>query len=326
MRSSLVVAPRRRLSARQCPNALAMALCVWTLLPGAVLAQSSANEATAPASALRVAVLRATQGEAGELANAVDGALLRDLGVLAGIENPTVSPIDYAEIQLTVGCSDEGRECLAAIAQMVQVDAVVVRHLVVEAGKSTLTLVHYDATASDEPAHAEQIAEGPDASQALVAAVPTLVRRLFGIPEPVVAAPAPEVAPGPTPASTSATAQPKDSGARIAPWTWAALGVGAAVLATGIVFGLSAESSYDAFKHTKIDSLDATKHADSKLSDANSKGTLATVLIPSGAAVLALGATLLVLDLNAGERAPQVSLAPLPGGAFVSVRARAGGL
>jgi hypothetical protein len=292
--------------------------------PHSVAAQAAANEAAAP-NGLKVAVLRSTQGDAGELANSVDSALLRDLATLAGIENPTVSPIDYAEIQLTVGCSDEGRECLASIAQMVQVDAVVVRHLVVEAGKSTLTLVHFDATASDEPAHAEQIAEGPDAPSTLVASVPSLVRRLFGIPEPITAA-APTSENSSAATTSAATSSAKDDGPRIGPLTWVALGAGTAVLATGIVFGLSARSSFDAFKHTEIHDASDAKHADAKLDSANSKGTLATILIPSGAAILALGATLLVMDLNADDHSPEVAFSPLPGGAFLSLRAHAGGL
>jgi hypothetical protein len=293
--------------------------------PLAAQAQAPSNEAAA-APGLKVAVLRSTQGGDAELANSIDGALLRDLAALAGIENPTVSPIDYAEIQLTVGCSDEGRECLAAIAQMVQVDAVVVRHLVVEGGKGTLTLVHFDATASDEPAHAEQIAEGADASNTLVASVPSLVRRLFGIPEPITAA-----APAPASANTAATAGDSGapahgSGPHIAPLTWVALGVGTAVLATGVVFGLSANSSFNEFKRTTIGDEDSAARADKKLDSANTKGTLATILIPSGAAILALGATLLVMDLTSDDHSPEVALAPLPGGAFLSLRTRAGGL
>lgn len=294
--------------------------------PRAAHAQAASNEAAA-APGLKVAVLRSTQGDAGELANSIDGALLRDLAALAGIENPTVSPIDYAEIQLTVGCSDEGRECLAAIAQMVQVDAVVVRHLVVEAGKSTLTLVHFDATASDEPAHAEQIAEGADAGNTLVASVPSLVRRLFGIPEPITASAAAAPASANSAATTGDTgASTRGGGMRVAPLTWVALGVGTAVLATGVVFGLGANSSFDDFKQTKVTDKDSAAAADKKLSSANSKGTLATILIPSGAAILALGATLLVMDLSSDDHSPEVALAPLPGGAFLSLRTRAGGL
>jgi hypothetical protein len=278
----------------------------------------------------RVAVLRFTQGEAGAAAEAVDGALLRDLATIAGIENPTVSPIDYAEIQLTVGCSDEGRQCLSSIAQMVQVDAVVVRKLSVAPDRTALTLVYLDATASAEPAHAEHVIEGEADADALAAAVPSLVRRLFGIPEPVVAA-APEVQPPGTASATPSTRTPPmpadtaKPGGGIGVLTWVALAVGAGALGAGVVLGLGAQSSFDEFKSTPVDDADDRRRAEQRFDDAESKGRLATVLIPAGAVVLALGATLLVLDLSDdGGGATELGLQPTTGGALLSLRGTVG--
>jgi hypothetical protein len=278
----------------------------------------------------RVAVLRFTQGEASAQAEAIDGALLRDLAAIAGIENPTVSPIDYAEIQLTVGCSDEGRQCLSSIAQMVQVDAVVVRKLSVAPDRATLTLVYLDATASDDPAHAEHVIEGEASADALAGAVPSLVRRLFGIPEPVVAA-APETrAPGEVASTESANAPPVpvDSAERrggIGVLTWVALAVGAGALGAGVVLGLGAQSSFDEFKNTAVEDADDRRRAEQRFDDAESKGRLATVLIPAGAVVLALGATLLVLDLSDdGGGETELGLQPLSGGALLSLRGTVG--
>jgi hypothetical protein len=278
-------------------------------------------------SSLRVAVLRTTQGDAAAAAEAVDGALLRDLAAFAGIENPNVSPIDYAEIQLTVGCSDEGRQCLSSVAQTMQVDAVVVRKLAVEPGRATLTLVYLDATAADEPAHAEHVAEGEAATEALASAVPALVRRLFGIPEPVVAA-APEQQAGAGAPSREASSpddyppEPAPGGASVGPLTWIALGVGAVALGAGVVLGLGAQSSFDDYKQTEVRDEDDAAQAEEHFDSAESKGRIATVLIPAGAVVLALGATLLVLDLSDdGGADTELGLAPLPGGALLSLRA-----
>jgi hypothetical protein len=290
-------------------------------LPAIVSAQSQG--------AVRVAVLRATQGDAGTAAEAIDGALLRDLAGIAGIENPTVSPIDYAEIQLTVGCSDEGRECLAQVAQMVQVDAVVVRKLAVEAGRSTLTLVYLDATAPDAPATAEQVAEGDQAAQQLTHAVPSLVRKLFGIPEPVTAAAAPSSSEPATSAPAGAArsdVQVSSDGGGVSPLTWVALGVGAGVLGAGIVVGVGAQNTFDDFKAIDVHDEDDAKRANDKFDSAESKGKVATILFPAGAAVLALGATLLVLDLSddGGSEETQVGVTPLPGGALLALHARTG--
>lgn len=314
---------------RRCYSALA-ALLGLLAARSAALAQATssaepeAGSGTGPlqqASSLRVAVLRATQGEGGATADAVDAALLRDLAELAGIEKPTVSPIDYAEIQLTVGCSDEGKACLSSIAQMVQVDGVVVRRLTVEQGRMTLTLVHFDATATDEPAHAEETFEGADAGKAAVAAVPSLVRRLFGIPEPVVAAavPAPTSALAATsPGPTSAT--PAREG-RVGALSVVTLAAGAGILTGGLVVGASAKSSFDEFKAIKVVTEDDARRANSKFDAVKSKALAANVLMPSGAAVLALGAALLVLDLTrGGSHDTEVSLLSLRGGAMLTLR------
>jgi hypothetical protein len=55
---------------------------------------------------------------------------------------------------------------------------------------------------------------------------------------------------------------------------------------------------------------------------------MATVLIPAGAAVLALGAVLLVIDLSdGGPSQTEVSLGPVAnGGAMLALRGKVGGL
>jgi hypothetical protein len=312
----------------------AFALLLGCISPSEALAQvaqAEASQATA-SSSLRVAVLRTTQGDAGELADRVDGALLRDLSSLAGIDNPTVSPIDYAEIQLTVGCSDEGRQCLSAIAQMVQVDAVVVRHLVVTPSRVTVTLTHFDATASDEPARAEQMSEGADAGKTAVDAVPSLVRRLFGIPEPISAAAAANAAPGsgqPAGANGTTAATPTDGGGKIGVLTWVTLAAGSGLLASGLVVGASAQSSFDDFKKTDIKTATDAMRANTKFDSVKSQALVANILIPSGAAVMALAAALFVFDLTHSGRTGEVAklgVLPLRGGAMLTLHTVAGGM
>jgi hypothetical protein len=303
------------------------ALCTL-LLGGRALGQSEPAPASgAREPAVKAAVLRASEGATVALADAVDGALLRDLSAIAGIDSPAVSPIDYAEIQLTVGCSDEGRACLSSIAKLAQVDAVVVRKLTVGPQSATLSLTHFDATSADEPARAEQTFPSADLDEALVAAVPALVRKLFGIPEPVpAAADAPAPATGPSAAGvTPSTADPEDEGG-VGPLTWVVLGAGVATLAGGVIVGLGAKSDFDDYKAIEVqDSADAER-ARAKYDDADSGGTLATILIPAGGALIALGVTLLVLDLSAsGPEETSVAIAPLEGGALLSLRGSLGG-
>lgn len=285
-------------------------------------------EASAAHGGVRVAVLRATEGEASAVAGNVDGALLRDLATIAGIENPTVSPIDYAEIQLTVGCSDEGRQCLSSIAQLAQVDAVVVRQLAVKPEQLDLTLMYFDVTASDEPTRVDQSFSGSDAGERAVAAVPALVRKLFGVPEPVVASPEPVAAPASPGAMEPAPASSRDDqhSARVGALTWITLAGGAAVLAGGVVLGASAQSSFDNYKSFELKTMADVARANTKLDGAKSKALAADIMMPAGGAILALGGVLLSLDLMRDVKAPSVVMIPLRGGALLSVHAVTGGL
>jgi hypothetical protein len=98
-------------------------------------------------------------------------------------------------------------------------------------------------------------------------------------------------------------------------------------LAGGLVAGASAQSDFDAFKKTPVKSeMDATR-ANSKFDAVKSKALVANILIPSGAAVMALAATLFVLDLTQGERAgPKLGVEPLRGGALLTLHGTTRGL
>lgn len=299
---------------------------VWGIASLAIASPSFAAAQAEPSAAhggIRVAVLRATEGDAGAIAGNVDAALLRDLAAIAGIENPTVSPIDYAEIQLTVGCSDEGRQCLSSIAELAQVDAVVVRRLAVTAEQLQLTLTYFDATASDEPTRADQSFTGTDAGERAVAAVPVLVRKLFGVPEPVVAASAEPVATATAPRATlepaPARVREEQHPARIGALTWITLAGGAAVLAGGIVLGASAQSSFDNFKSFQLKATADVAPANGKLDVAKSKALAADVMMPVGGAILALGGVLLALDLMHEDKPSKVAVIPVRGGAVLSL-------
>jgi hypothetical protein len=303
---------------------------VWSVAclsaaPGLARAQTEAS----PSHGVHVALVRATEGDASAIASDVDGALLRDLAAIAGIENPTVSPIDYAEIQLTVGCSDDGRQCLSSIAQLVQVEAVVVRRLSVKAGQLDLTLMYFDATSSDEPARVDQEFVGTDAGERAAAAIPALVRKLFGVPEPVVAA---DAEPAVTPSSargeltTPASSSDNDSAPRIGAFTWITLAAGVGVLGGGIALGASAQSSFDSYQNFTLQTTSDVTRANSKLDSAKTKALAADVMMPAGGAILALGGVLLTLDLLRRDKAPSVTVLPVRGGAMISMRAVLRGL
>jgi len=259
------------------------------------------------------------------IAEAVDAALLRDLSAIAGIESPVVSPVDYAEIQLGVGCSDESRDCLLAITRAVRVDALVLRRLRVDVdGNGQLELTYFEAASNDAPTTVETKAGPAQMESDLVAAVPSLVRRLFGIAE--IAQPAATPAPAVSVISKVRTPEreraPGDE-PRVSAVTWIALGAGTAALTAGLVVGWTAQQDFDDWKAMPIGSRDQADDARTAFDGIRSRAIAADVLLSVGAVGIALGATLLVLDLGRdGERdgtPTRLALVPAPGGAIMRI-------
>jgi len=308
----------RGVLARRLMSALRIVLVTCCALHVATTAHAQAP-ATAPNAALAVTVLRSNGPDVGAVGEPVDAALLRDLASIAGIDNAQFSPIEYEEIQLTVGCGDQSRECLSAIAGMAQVSGVVLRSVVKSGSALQLDLVYFDTSSQDEPARASVTG---DAAQ-LAAAVPSLVRKLFGIPDvaPPVAA-APPVANSAPAAATDAA--PSGSGGvntlTIASIVTLAVGVGVGL--AGVVVGASASSTFDDYKNTAVTDEASARRANSTFSDAESKATVANILMPLGGALVVGGAIMLVLGLGAdSEDAPatQVALAPMSQGGVLVV-------
>jgi len=268
-------------------------------------------------------VLRATASSTPtELANDVDAALLRDLAAIAGITNPMVSPVDYAEVQLSVGCTDEARACLEAVARAANVDALVIRTISGDdGGLVRLELRYFDSASSDEPAVVSTEETAPMRDE-LVPAVPGLVRQLFGIPEiaaPAESTPVEQEASGPPPRSEPRPAPRKPEGHSVV-LPWVLIGAGAAVLTTGIILGAVAADDYSAWKKRPIESTEQADQANEDLDRLKTRALAANIVMPVGAVTLGLGVTWLVLQLS-GEHDSRTTLAlePRPGGALLQV-------
>jgi hypothetical protein len=259
----------------------------------------------------RVGVFRATSTSTSvAVSDAVDAALLRDLASLAGIASPVVSPVDYAEIQLSVGCSDESRTCFESIARTANVESLLVRTLdAAPNGNVRLELRYFDLASSDAPTRVSTDVPADQASTALAEAVPALVRELFGIPK--VVAPAAPADPPPPQFQPSPKPTPAAPQAYVSALTWVALGVGAVALTAGAVIGIAAEQDFERWKRQPIRSAAQAEQASADFEGLQDRAVAANILIPAGAVVLALGATLLVFDLSDGDHAAQLSVAPL---------------
>ncbi|MEM9189946.1 MAG: hypothetical protein AAGF12_12260 [Myxococcota bacterium] len=254
-----------------------------------------------------VVVLPGDDGGDAERARAVDAELLRVLAEVAGLEQVRLSPIGYEDARLSVGCGDDEAACLDSVASLSDVNAVVLRRI----RGGDLELVYYDRSAPGEPVAAQgSIPEG-------VAGVEPIVRRLFGLPEAVVANPREdaddedeEVSRGPVVQLESPSVGPS-----ISPFTWIALGVGALAGTLGAVFLVLADEAYQDFKGVTVGTQEDADEANELLDTANSRGTVGTVFLISGGLAIGAGIALLVAGLLGGDE-DATAFAPtiLPGG------------
>ena len=271
------------------------------LLASVALVTLACCAGPAQAADTNVGVLRSTASTTpAALAETIDAALLRDLAEIAGIANPIVSPIDLAEIQLNVGCADDGRACLESMARAAGTDALLVRSLSSAAeGGIRLELRYFDSASSDEPrAVSAHVPE--QSSDQLVRSVPALVRELFGIPE--VAAPAEPAAGEPaSPAVRPAVefAPRSDESSSLVPWIL--LGAGAAALAAGAIFGAIASDDFRSWKRRPIRTSIEAEQARGDFDDLETRALAADIAMIGGAVALGLGATLLVLEIGGPE-------------------------
>jgi hypothetical protein len=289
--------------------------CVWAItnLPaGRVSAQVGAE----------VALMRDTSdGVPSDLAATLDAELLKALAEVAAIRSPFVSPVNYSEIQLTVGCSDESVSCLTAIAQTAEAPAIIVRQLVAdESGIVRVRLLYFAQSPGGPPSQAE-ISASHDHQARLTDGIAAAVRRLFAVAE----------SPGRVDDTSPRSIDPHAALAAshgeptLTPLTWITLGAGAALLVPGIVLGLSADADYDEFRRTPVSTRADADRARRDFSSIETRATWSSVLIPAGALALGVGGVLLGIDLAADdgrEQSGQTQLfvAPLGRGGVLGLR------
>lgn len=310
-----------RTAKRDHPCWLGLAVCTLLLCPRSASAQPQAD----------VAVMVETRGEVpAALAERCDEALVRALAEVANIHDPSLSAVAYGEVQLAVGCADSSPQCLARIARVAEVDALVIRTLSFDgSGVVVLQLLYFEEAASAPPVQV-QMATTHDRTFELQAAMPRLVRRLLGIAEPD-SSPALSTSPATVPPaepSPSRGADPRaashEAGGTVSLLTWVTLAVGAAGLATGVGQWISAHADYVALERERVHTAADADRIHREFADIESRTLLANVAAPVGAVALGIGLTLLVFDLSedGGPEAARarVQVSPVSGGAMLSVR------
>jgi len=273
----------------------------------------------------RVVVIRATEGVADADAQRLDAVLLAEVTRTTGLGVPTLATLELSDVELAVGCSGTAPTCLQAIAGMLEASGLVLRRMRSTPDGLVLALTWFDPSSGDAPTTIEAVA--PDALR-LAGALPREVRRLFGVPEPVVAAveepvmePAPRVRPAP-----GVILEVERPGAPVLPLVVAS--TGAAVLAVGVVFGLLSADAQNTYATTPVRTPAEADDALAAFDEARSRALVANVLYGVGGGLLLVGASWLVVELMVG-RGPSaepgsprasVGIAPLPGGVVFALQ------
>jgi hypothetical protein len=263
------------------------------------------------------AVLRPVAGpdtEAG-LVGAVERVLRAKLDELAPLTVTGTPNLELRDLQLAVGCMSEDDACLGSIAEQLGVSAIVVSHVDRAGDALVATITHFD-TASGERTNATARAQGEND---LLERIDPAVRELFGLPEaerPVGEYERDE------PETTRVVVEP--SGLSVLPFLVA--GAGLAAGGVGVYFALKSRSSQQEYADAPIVTPDDVDAAIDLRDRAESEALLANVLFAVGGGLVALGATLLVIDLASDTETPVVAAPTLsPDGVGLVIASRFGG-
>jgi hypothetical protein len=281
---------------------------------GAILAlgASHASAVQAQAVATRVAVFPVAIGTGSlrELAGALDPVLVSNLHGLTQIVVATRPALDLPATQLAVDCVGQTRDCLLAVTQQSGTEGLVAPELQLAGQETVVTLLYFDARGKGELRSVTRRYGGPEVEREALDDVPSMVRELFGIPEPE---------PTPTALDTSFTvdmeAAPRQSAWPALPVTLTATGL--VLVGIGAGFGIAAKATEREYADIEVDAapspavaMQRAEHADDLYSKANTQALVCNIGLAIGGVTLVTGATLWILHLANREEPQHVSFAP----------------
>jgi hypothetical protein len=268
-----------------------------------------------------------TPGSSGST-EALDAAIQTALGALDMVRVTARPGLDLVAIQLAIDCVGEDVRCLTAVAEQSGTQLLIAPTLERADGATSLRLLKFDPQSQSPIERVVRKAHGEAVSPELIAAVPEMLRELFGLsrpaPQPVAArdTPAadtteqlqPSVSPElPPPLTASASVPTHEAAVPFAPLVLAA--AGAVVFGGGIIAGVMQENTqdeYDALIKEPPMTTAEVDAANSKRTTGDSQAVLATVLLSVGGAAIAAGGVWLALELNqSSERKPPTAFVPL---------------
>jgi len=247
-----------------------------------------------------------------ELGAALDPVVLSELNTIGSIEVAARPSLDLPAMQLAIDCVGEIAECMAAVTREAGVEALVAPVLRSNGDLVLVTLLYFDTRENAIKGVTRQLS-GRSVAQAMLDAVPDMVREAFGLPPESVVGEA---------VSVDAEAHPENrevldgrgrKAARIVPW--ALLGVSVATGAVGIGMGVASNKAEDSYAKGSAGNERQIRATAGKLDDARDKALVANICFGvAGVAAVSSLVSWLLLREPRGENAASgnkgVSLLP----------------
>jgi hypothetical protein len=264
-----------------------------------------------------------------QLANALDSVLLTQLETVAGVSAGARPALDLPAMQLALDCVGETPACLRAVTTQTATDSLLAPSVQVAGSETVVTLLYFDVR-DGELRNVVRRHSGPNVQRTALDAVPSMLRELFGIAEPV--APPPSAEPDPDPAPLDdAIEPPVEPSERAFPVGPVVVGgVGVLLIGAGVVLGLAANASEEDWLKAQVRNRGEIDDALEIHDRAQLQATLSNIGFGVGAAAIAASAVWLAVELSGDEpgpggmaaRAPQLTLLPrlTPSTAGVTLR------
>lgn len=291
---------------------------------------------TAHAADPRVAVLPSSGAAAGER-SAVDEALRAAVSDLSDVDQVPSPALDLEAVQLAIDCVGESARCLGEVASRTDSDILVAPLLRKADGAVELRILYFDAR-QRERRSAKRRADGERVDRELLAAIPAMVREVFGREaaevgdaSPVVPAvedseveeasqDATELDATEEVSGDTQTYDEGDPGADL-PQGPLFLAIGSALLiGGGLVVGAAAQGTEDEYAGLMVQTMEQAEQADALRERGEREALIATGLIGAGAAALAVSAVWFVLELQSD--ADGAAFEPVLGPSHAGLRLR----
>jgi hypothetical protein len=279
-------------------------------------ASALADDAERPSTAVLQPV--ASDPGDGRLTGAVERVLRAHLDSLEVVRVASTPALGLSDLQLAVGCVGESDACLRAVAEQVEVDALVLSSIDRADDALVLTLTFFDARDGRRESAMRREA-GSGASNRLLEGIEPLLRELFGLPAAETDAP---------PMDSIRFDDDADEGKRgMSPLPFVVAGIGVAALATGGALGFFARSTEDDYASMTVQTSADAERAGQLLDKSRRQARAAHAMLGVGGALTVGGIVLFLLMRKRGEEEPRdVAILPSigPGGAGLHLAGRFG--